>query len=94
MREDFLLDDNFDIIDLGEEWAEGDSTELDVELIFLTDKGDNREFPFSGFGAERRLKARIDEQKFVRELTIELENDSFSPSIDISNGISQPIIEV
>lgn len=95
MRDDVILNDNNDIIDDGTEWTEGESSEDDVELIFLSNKGDSREFPFAGFGAQRKLKERTDKISFVRELNVELENDGFiNPVIDLSNGFENLKIEV
>ncbi len=75
MRKDFLLDENGDIIDEGFEWSEGDSIQQDVEEIVLLEKGELREFPTLGFGIARRIRSKIDVQKFVRELKVELESD-------------------
>ncbi len=95
MRTDYLLDDDFDLIADGDEWAEGESTEQEVQLIVLCNKGENTEFPTIGFGAAKRLKQRVNETKFLRELEVELEADGFEdPTIDVSNGIDNLYIEV
>lgn len=89
-----MLDDNNDLIDLGDEWSEGESSEDDVNLIVIAEKGDNREFPFSGFGIQNRLKARVDTVRFERELKVELENDGFVPKITVGEKFSDFKIEV
>lgn len=95
MRDDFLLDDTNDLIDLGEEWSEGESSEDDVDLIVIAEKGVNREFPFSGFGIQSRLKARVDSTRFIRDLKVELENDGFiNPVITIGENFTDFKIEI
>ena len=94
MRDDILLDDAGDLLEDGDEWVEGESDEIDVQLIFLSELGGNREFPYAGFGAWTRLKSRTSEQLFIRDLTVALENDGFDPTIDVSNGLTAPIITV
>lgn len=87
-RIDMLLDDNYDIIDDGEEWVEGESEDTDVELIFLATKGENREFPFCGFEATKKLKKKFDEESEKRALKIELEQDGFmNPIIEFGSSI-------
>jgi hypothetical protein len=78
LRTDILLDADFDIIDEGEEWAEGESDEQHVALLILTNKGEIREFAHVGFGAERRLRQRTDAQEFLRGVDVELDNDGYT----------------
>lgn len=95
MREDILLDENFDLLEEDNEWVEGESEDVDVQLILLANKGENREFPFIGFGANKRLKGKFDKVKFVREMEIELERDGFvKPKITLGNTIVDFKIEV
>ena len=77
-RTDILLDENFDIIDNGFEWEEGDSDQQHVELLLLTQKGENREFAFAGFGIDKRLRQRTNPQQFLRHMQIEIENDGYN----------------
>lgn len=89
MNNDVLLDENYDLAEAGDEWLEGDSDAQDVELLVLLQKGENTEFPFVGFGIERRLKAVADRPRFIRELKVELENDGFTNAqISVSNDLS------
>lgn len=78
MRNDVLLNEDYDIIDDGEEWLEGESEDTDVELILLCSKGENREFVAIGFGINNQLKKRIEPQQFYRDMEVELENDGFA----------------
>ncbi len=96
MRTDILLnEDTFDLVDLGEEWDEGESDEQHVELLVMLQKGELKEFPFVGFGIETKLKGIINKQKFIRDLKIELENDGYSnPSIIVTEDISDFRIEI
>lgn len=89
MNNDILLDDNHDLVEDGNEWVEGDSDQHDIDLLILLQKGELKQFPFVGFGIERRLKAVADKQKFIRELKVELENDGFkNPVITVNNDLS------
>ncbi|MOA24163.1 hypothetical protein D3C78_1448320 [compost metagenome] len=95
MRTDFLLDDDFDLIDDGDEWLEGESDQQHVELLVLFEKGQLREFPFVGFGIERRLKSVADPKRFNRELKVELENDGYnSANIIVNDNLSDFKIEL
>jgi hypothetical protein len=89
MREDILLDENYDLLEDGDEWLEGESDDLDVELIMLANKGENREFPFIGFGANKKLKGKFDKVKITREIEVELELDGFvKPQIIIGETMN------
>lgn len=95
MRTDILLNDEFDLIDNGEEWAEGESDEQHVQLLTFLQKGELKEFPFVGFGIQRRLKGVPDKARFIRELKVELENDGYSnPTITVTDDISDFKIEL
>lgn len=89
MRNDILLGSDFDLIDNGDEWEEGDSDQQHVELLTYFQKGELKEFPFVGFGLERRLKGVADTRKFIRELKIELEADGYNnPTVTVNNDLS------
>lgn len=77
-RNDILLDDDFDIVDEGDEWKEGESDDQHMQLIMLYNKGELREFPHVGFGIEQRLRQRTNAQQFLRGAEIELENDGYT----------------
>lgn len=95
MRNDTLLDENFDLIDNGTEWEEGDSDQQHVQLLVLLNKGELKEFPFVGFGAERRLKAVFDKNRITRDLRVELENDGYTGAvIDTGNKLEDLKIEI
>jgi hypothetical protein len=95
MNNDVLLDENYDLAESGDEWVEGDSDQQDVELLVILQKGELTEFPFVGFGIERRLKARVDRQRFIRELKVELQNDGFTSAvININEDLSDFKISV
>lgn len=89
MRTDVLLDDDFDLIDEGSEWAEGESDEQHVQLLIMLGKGDMKQYPFACFGANAWLKKRIlNIQQVKRALEIELEVDGYPKAvIDLSNGL-------
>ena len=89
MRTDILLDDDFDLIDEGTEWAEDESDEQHVQLLIMLGKGDIKQYPFACFGANAWLKKRVANLKQVeRALDIELEIDGYpNAEIDLSNGL-------
>ena len=87
MRTDILLDDNFDLIDNGDEWAEGDSDDQHGVLLTITEKCEFKEFPFVGFGIQRRLKGVADRKRFIRELKVELESDGYENTDLIVNSV-------
>jgi hypothetical protein len=89
MRTDILLDDDFDLIDEGTEWAEGESDEQHVQLLVILGKADIKQYPYACFGANTWLKKRIlNNDQFERALRIELEGDGYpAAEIDLTNGI-------
>lgn len=78
LRNDILLDDDFDLVDEGDEWKTGESDEQHVELLILTNPGEIAEFPHVGFGAEKRLRQRTDAQAFLRGIDVVLDNDGYT----------------
>lgn len=95
MRDDILLDNDFDLIDNGTEWEEGESDQQHVEMLMLLNKGELKEFPFVGFGAYRRINSVFDKAKTVRELKIELENDGYNnATIIIGDNLEDLKIEI
>jgi hypothetical protein len=95
MQDDILYDDDFDVIDEGEEWAEGESDQANAELLLLINKGELREFPFCGFGIEKRLKQVADRKIFVRDLKVELERDGYkNPTITATENLHDLKVEI
>jgi len=95
MRTDILLSEDFDLQEQGGEWIEGESDEQHVELLVLFQKGELKEFPFVGFGAQTRLKGVLKKQKFIRDLKVELQADGYSnPSILLTDDLSDFRIEI
>lgn len=95
MRGDVLLNDDFDLIDDGTEWAEGESDQQHVQLLMLLNKGELKEFPFVGYGAVRKINKVLDKQKEVRDIKIELENDGYiNPTLEIGDSLEDLKIEI
>ncbi|HMI04273.1 MAG TPA: hypothetical protein VK541_17425 [Pedobacter sp.] len=95
MRTDLLLEENFDLIDNGTEWAESASDQQHVQLLMILNKGELKEFPFVGFGAERRLLAIFDKNRITRDIKVELENDGYSgATVDTGNRLEDLKIEI
>ena len=78
MRQDILLDENYDIATANGDFATGQSDEQHIQLLSFFHKAELREFPVVGFGVDRYLKAVADKQKFNREMKIELEGDGYT----------------
>lgn len=94
-RTDILLNDGFDLIDTGTEWAEGDSDQQHVQQLMLLNKGELKEFPFVGFGAFRRINSVFDRKEINRQIKIELDNDGYqSATLTIGNSMEEIKIEI
>jgi hypothetical protein len=86
-RNDFVLDDDLELVDAADDFTEGDSTQTDAHIICLLQKGELRYAPWLGYGIRKRLKAVKNDNKNTRELKVELENDGFvNPEVDLANG--------
>lgn len=79
MRTDLLLDEDFDLLEDPDtfDFIEGPSDDQHVLLMTYSEKTEWRESPFAGFGILRRLKAKVNEAGFKRDLQVELENDGY-----------------
>lgn len=93
-RIDIALDENFDLLEDGDEWLEEESEDTDVQLILLANKGENREFPFCGWGANKKMNGRFDKVKLQREMEVELEMDGFKPNVEIGDTLNDLTITV
>jgi hypothetical protein len=92
---DVLLDDQLDLVEEDNEWKEGESNQANVELIILFNKGELRQFPFLGFGIERRMKQVADRNTFIRDLKVEIERDGYSnPTVTASENLADLKIEI
>jgi hypothetical protein len=96
MRKDLLLNENYEIQIANADFVIGQSDEQHVECLVITEKGQIKFSPASGFGLYSRLKQRLQNtQQFVRELKIELDADGYTNAeIDISKGIENTNIEI
>ena len=79
-RIDILLDDDKDLAEdpVTFDLIEGGSDDQHIVLMSLTEKGENREFPFAGFAPRSRLKSRFNRENVLRDLELELELDGYS----------------
>ena len=86
-RNDIALDDNYHLQDTVDDFVESDSTQTDAELICILEKGELRYAPWLGFGIQSRLRGVSDMRRFVRELKVELESDSFeNPDVVVNKS--------
>lgn len=94
-RTDILLNGDFDAEIQESVIQRGLSDQQHVELLLLLEPGELREMPFVGFGIKRRLKQRVDAQKFLRQMEVELGNDGYgNANIIIGKNITDFKIEI
>lgn len=97
MRTDLLLDEYFDLIEdaTTNDFVEGVSDDQHVQLITLCNKGEFKESPYLGFGVVKRLKSKVNEVAFRRDLAVELESDGYN-NVNIITGenLSQLTVEI
>lgn len=96
MAKDILLDKDGDLLIEDGDFLIGDSEQQDVELVFLNQKGEFKEHPLLGFGADTYLKKTDNNiEEFVRELELQLEFNGFvNPEIDLSEGFENLKINI
>lgn len=92
---DILLNEASELDIRNGDFVVGASEQQHVEAIFLTQKGEYKEFPLLGFGAENYLKSTVSQVQFKRDLKIQLAYDFFGDAkIDLSNGFKNLTIEI
>jgi len=79
MRTDLLLDDDFDLKEDTEtfDFVDDVADDQHIMLLLMYEKGENREHPFAGFGMKTRLRSRVDIQKYLRDMEVELSVDGY-----------------
>ncbi|QEE51034.1 hypothetical protein FUA48_16055 [Flavobacterium alkalisoli] len=94
MNKDIALDENFDLMTENGDFAIIQSDQQHVNCIFLAHPGEYKQFPLVGFGASKYLKkSTASKQKFVRDLTLQLQMDGYA-NPEISNDFNNLIIKV
>lgn len=95
MPKDILLDENYDLDISTGDIEFGDTTQQDVELIMMSQKGDWKQHPTLGFGITKYINSNVDPEKFKRDLIVALENAEFeNPVIDLSGGFENLKVSV
>ena len=99
MTEDFLLDEDFDLMeDENGELIVGDCTAQEVECLLWEQKGERKEAPTVGFGITSWLKGveqgMISENMFKRALMVELGTDGKQSATILFNSFSDFKIEI
>lgn len=97
MRTDLLLDSNFDLLEDSTtfDFIEGESDDQHVMLLLLTEKGENREYPFAGFAMRSRLRSRVNIQQYLRDMEVELSVDGYdNAKITLNKDLTPFQIEV
>lgn len=63
----------------------GESDYQNIDLIVTANKGDFKEYPVIGVGAERYLKSIGRAEQLRREITVQLESDGYkNPTVNVS----------
>lgn len=96
-RTDILLDDELDLMEDPDtlDWVEGVSDDQHVQLMLITEEGENREFLFAGFAPKKRLKAKFDKEKVLRDLDVQLELDDYTDAtVELGDNILELTITV
>lgn len=95
MRQDILHDDSGELLFENGDFKIGNSDQQHVGDIFITQPGENKEFPVCGFGAINYVKTNVTEHEFKRDLKLQLDYDGYiNANIDTSNGIENIKIEI
>lgn len=95
MRQDYLRDDNGELIVLNGDYVIGPSDQQHVVDIVETQQGEYKEFPLIGFGAINYIKKIIVEDEFKSDLKEQLSYDGYQDAIiDLSQGIENLKIEI
>ena len=96
-RTDILLDDSFQLIEDAEtfDFVEGESDTQHVQLMLLSEVGENKQYPFAGWGANSRLKKRFDREEILRSLNVELTLDGYkNATIELGASILELKISI
>lgn len=86
---DILLDDDGDLLVVNGDFSFGPSDQQHCAIIFEAHKGEIRENPLLGFGANAYLKTNRTNPKIKRDLRVELNRDGYTDidlSIDLKTG--------
>lgn len=91
---DIILNEDFDIKIVNGDFVVSESQQQHIEAIFLDKKGEYKEFPLIGFGAENYLKSNVSKTEFKRDLKIQLAYDEFeNAKINLEEGFKKLSIE-
>ncbi|NLN33879.1 MAG: hypothetical protein GX159_09850 [Flavobacteriaceae bacterium] len=95
MRQDFLRDEDGDILIKDGDFVTGQSDQQHVGDIFIGQMGEIKQWPLCGFGAVNYLKRSVTKNEFRRDLKIQLEYDKYvNAQIDDSKGIENIVINI
>lgn len=88
---DFLLDDEFDLLIEDNDLVIGNADEQDMKLLLLTMKGEWKTQPLTGAGLERFQKSTADEAPaMVKEIKSQLAQNGFQNIKVDSRTLGQP----
>ena len=78
MRQDLLLDENFDLQIVDGDLVIGESTRQHQQCILLLEKGENRQFPTIGVGIKNWLLEDFAQGDLVAEIKRNFEADGMT----------------
>ncbi|MBE9468970.1 MAG: hypothetical protein IMY72_11725 [Bacteroidetes bacterium] len=80
-RQDFILDENRDLICENGDFTSGNSDAQNVDLLLVSTKGSYKESPVIGVGLIHWLKTQNASLRSMRrEIIVQLENDGYKAS--------------
>lgn len=88
--QDFIIDDNYDLVIKNGDFAIGDSNSQEIDLLTRSFKGDWKQYPLLGAGLLRLVKGRATEVRIKRDIELELKDDGFRI---IKIKVDLPIVE-
>lgn len=93
---DIALDDDLDLKIVDGDFVISESDQQNIQLIFLSHKGEFKQWPLLGFGASMFLKqGDFEKNEFLRALKENLAYDGYDDTdINIDNGFDNLIIEI
>ncbi|ROH98278.1 hypothetical protein EGI16_21615 [Chryseobacterium sp. G0240] len=95
MRNDILINENYDPLIRNGDFVIGESDRQHVIDITFAHPGEYKRAPMLGFAAVLQLKKNRNDNQFKRDLNIQLEYDGYNnPDIDLTGGYENLKINV
>ena len=95
-RKDIILNEQNDLKIVNGDFVIGDSDQQNVKAIVGMHKGEFKEHPLVGFGADTYLKqTALNSARFLRDLKVQLANDGYhNAQININENLKNLEIDL